>query len=125
MGSAASGDQLAGNPYTDSDGDIHWNATTIYAEAANIALDTTTGTKIGTATTQKLGFFNATPVVQRTTYTQTYATAAKTVPAEVVAITGGESPTEAEHNLVVADVLALKKLINALIDDLQALGLVA
>ena len=35
------------------------------ADAANIALDTTTGTKIGTATTQKLGFFNATPVVQQ------------------------------------------------------------
>lgn len=30
----------------------------------NIATDTTTGTKIGTATGQKLGFFNATPVVQ-------------------------------------------------------------
>lgn len=33
--------------------------------AVNIITDTTTGTKIGTATTQKLGFFNATPVVQR------------------------------------------------------------
>lgn len=33
-------------------------------EAANIAVGTTTGTKIGTATTQKLGFFNATPIVQ-------------------------------------------------------------
>lgn len=33
-------------------------------EAKNIALGTTTGTKIGTATTQKLGFWNATPVVQ-------------------------------------------------------------
>lgn len=30
----------------------------------NIQSDATTGTKIGTATTQKLGFFNATPVVQ-------------------------------------------------------------
>ncbi len=30
----------------------------------NIVTDTSTGTKIGTATTQKLGFFNATPVVQ-------------------------------------------------------------
>jgi hypothetical protein len=57
------------------------------------------------------------------TYTQTYSTAARTVPAEVAAITGGESPTEAEHNALVADVLALKKLINALIDDLQAYGL--
>ena len=31
----------------------------------NIVLGTATGTKIGTAITQKLGFFNATPVVQR------------------------------------------------------------
>ena len=31
----------------------------------NIVTDTTTGTKIGTATSQKLGFFNATPVVQQ------------------------------------------------------------
>jgi hypothetical protein len=34
--------------------------------ARNIITDTTTGLKIGTATTQKLGFFNATPVVRRT-----------------------------------------------------------
>ena len=34
------------------------------SESANIVLGTTTGTKIGTATTQKLGFYNATPIVQ-------------------------------------------------------------
>jgi hypothetical protein len=34
------------------------------ADAGNITVGTTTGTKIGTATTQKLGFYNATPVVQ-------------------------------------------------------------
>lgn len=39
------------------------------AEAADFVLGTTTGTKIGTATTQKLGFFNATPVVQQATIT--------------------------------------------------------
>ena len=33
-------------------------------EGANIALGTATGSKIGTATNQKLGFYNATPVVQ-------------------------------------------------------------
>lgn len=33
--------------------------------AVNLITDTTTGMKIGTATTQKLGFFNATPVVQQ------------------------------------------------------------
>lgn len=34
------------------------------ADAGNITVGTTTGTKIGTATTQKIGFYNATPVVQ-------------------------------------------------------------
>ena len=33
-------------------------------EAKDVTLGTTTGTKIGTATTEKLGFYNATPVVQ-------------------------------------------------------------
>ena len=35
------------------------------SNASNIILNTDTGTKIGTATNQKLGFFNATPVEQR------------------------------------------------------------
>jgi len=37
------------------------------AEGINLAAGTTTGTKIGTATNQKLGFWNATPVIQQTT----------------------------------------------------------
>lgn len=36
-------------------------------DARNIILGTTTGTKLGTATTQKLSFWNATPIVQPTT----------------------------------------------------------
>jgi hypothetical protein len=36
------------------------------SDGGNVVLGTTTGTKIGTATTQKLGFYNATPVVQPT-----------------------------------------------------------
>jgi hypothetical protein len=36
-------------------------------DAVDIATGTTTGTKIGTATTQKLGFWDKTPVVQPTT----------------------------------------------------------
>lgn len=35
-------------------------------DATNIVLNTTTGTKIGTATSQKLAFFNSTPIVQPT-----------------------------------------------------------
>lgn len=35
-----------------------------FSDMVNIRLSTGTGTKIGTATNQKLGFFNATPVDQ-------------------------------------------------------------
>jgi len=42
---------------------------TLTALATSIITDTTTGLKIGTGTTQKLGFFNATPVVQPTATT--------------------------------------------------------
>jgi len=58
------------------------------ADAQDLALGSTTGTKIGTATTQKLGFFNKTPVVQpaailtppapSVTYIQAEAAAMKT-----------------------------------------------
>jgi hypothetical protein len=37
------------------------------SDAKNIVLNTTTGTKIGTGTTQKLAFWNKTPIVQPTT----------------------------------------------------------
>jgi hypothetical protein len=40
-------------------------------DANNFVLGTTTGTKIGTATTQKLAFFNATPIVQPSAVTTT------------------------------------------------------
>ena len=35
------------------------------SDGRNIQVGLTTGTKIGTATTQKIGFFNAPPVVQQ------------------------------------------------------------
>ena len=38
-----------------------------YADAINLIFNGTTGTKIGTATTQKIGFWNAAPIVQPTT----------------------------------------------------------
>jgi hypothetical protein len=50
-------------------GDLSCGALTLNgnldASTRDIVTDTTTGTKIGTGTTQKLGFFNATPVVQQ------------------------------------------------------------
>jgi hypothetical protein len=50
-------------------GTIGLGNTITIANAKNIVLSTTTGTKIGTGTTQKLGFYNATPVVQQTATT--------------------------------------------------------
>jgi hypothetical protein len=42
---------------------------TTWGDAVNMVFNTTNGTKIGTATTQKIGFWNATPQVQPTTAT--------------------------------------------------------
>ncbi len=41
------------------------NATLTFADKLDIVLNATTGTKIGTATTQKLSFYNSTPVIQQ------------------------------------------------------------
>lgn len=45
-------------------GEKTFDADVILADASNIVLDTTTGTKIGTSTAQKLGLWNATPIPQ-------------------------------------------------------------
>jgi hypothetical protein len=69
-------------PTSPNDGDIWFDGTKLslrissttnaiitenIPDAINISVGTTTGTKIGTATTQKLSFWNATPIVQPTT----------------------------------------------------------
>jgi hypothetical protein len=41
-----------------------------FADGVNITLGSSTGTKIGTSTSQKLGFWNATPIVQPTAAAQ-------------------------------------------------------
>lgn len=70
-----------------------------FQDGANIAINTTTGTKIGTGNTQKIGFFNATPVIQ---------------PLGVSDATGGATvDTEA------------RSAINDLLARLRALGIIA
>jgi hypothetical protein len=76
------------------------------ADGASIIVGSTNGLKIGTAITQKLGFFNATPVVQSAAYTVTNVTTDRTYNAN--------SYTMDE----IADVLG------TLITDLKALGLI-
>jgi hypothetical protein len=85
-----------------------------------------------------VGFYGTTPAAQPGAYTQTYSTPARVVPAATataVATTAAtnSSPygfTQAQADALVAavnalivDVLALRKVNNALIDDLQSVGL--
>lgn len=111
------------------------------SDAVDVVLATTTGTKIGTATSQKLGFWNATPADQPSAYTQTYSTANKThanltsaAVGTVAAATGAAqygytTPTQADAivtaiNALRDDVTDVKQLANSIIDDLQEIGLV-
>ena len=43
-------------------------------DANDISFGSTKGTRIGTTTTQKIGFFNKTPIIQQTTSSQTPST---------------------------------------------------
>lgn len=76
------------------------------ADAKNIILGTTTGTKIGTATTQKLGFFGKTPVVQPAAYT----------PTNVI--------TDRAYDANATTIDELADVLGTVIADLQLLGLV-
>ena len=91
-------------------------------------------------TVAKLGFFGAATVVQPTAYTQTYATASKTNPTATAANLATTASTQTtpwgfasqaqaddiatQANKMQTDYINLQKLVNSLIDDLQALGLV-
>ena len=117
-----------------------FNGSITIADNQSIILGSTNGTKIGTATTQKLGFYNATPAVQPTAYTQTFATADKThaartgVAVSTTAVTqtspfgyAGAAQGDAVAttiNQIIVDLADTAGVVNALVDDLQALGLV-
>lgn len=79
------------------------------SDGLNIVLNTTTGTKLGTATSQKLGLWNATPVVQpSTTGTATGFTAGGgTAVTDASTFTGGTGSTAYRISDIV---LALKQI---------------
>jgi hypothetical protein len=116
-------------------------ATSIFL-GGNLITDTSTGMKIGTGTTQKLGFWNATPVVRPSAFTQTFATAARTVNAytsdpESSAYTGIDNAQAGTVYAKLTDLNSLRtayetlramaenmqQVVNALIDDHQSIGL--
>mgnify|MGYP000847396002 FL=1 len=100
-------------------------ATLTLADALNIAVNTTTGTKIGTATTQKLGFYNATPVVQPAaiadlTVTATTGTLPTATGSQVIA--DAATPTNAE---LLKYCVELEAKLELALARLRSLGLIA
>ena len=112
------------------------------ADGADVALGETSGTRIGTSATQKLGFWNASPVAQPGSYVQNYATAGRTLNAYTAApastayagLASGEtgSPYAAATDLnnirVAYENLRIfsentTQVLNALINDLKSMGL--
>jgi hypothetical protein len=114
-----------------------WSNTTFtIADANDIAVGTTTGTKIGTATTQKLGFWNVAPVIQPASADQAALGAVTTVgtntgtPGAGLSLIGDTSTTDQSAALM-NDLAALREdlaaaytLINQLRTNLVAVGLI-
>lgn len=122
---------------------------TTWSNGEHLIFGTSSGSKIGTGTTQKIGFWNATPVVRPSAYTQTYSTADKTHAAKTAsALTnntgvlpyttiGPASGTYSASNInsmisglvdminrLRVDHLDLAQFTNSIVDDLQTIGLV-
>jgi hypothetical protein len=113
-------------------GTVKVNSNLEIADAKDIVLATGTGTKIGTATTQKLGFFGADPVVQQTELTDELTTITHTAPGtpdyaiqNLVAATGYGFVTEDEGNTVLSVIANLQARVNELETKLVALGFLA
>ncbi len=119
------------------------SSTLTMADAQNIVLNTTTGTKLGTAVGQKLGFWNATPVIQQASANQA-ALAALTSATLTDSTTGTANTTVmdvtashdqailnsnfadliAQVNALRADLVATQTLVTALRAALVATGIV-
>lgn len=98
----------------------------------DIILGTTTGTKIGTSTSQKLGFFNVTPVVQPTALTSPLTQITHTAPGtpdyaiqDMTTTTPYGFVTQDEANTVLSVILNLQTRVDELETKQQALGVIA
>jgi len=91
----------------------NFNRSIAWGDGNNMVLGTTAGTKIGTATDQLLGFYNATPVNQPATVTDP----------SVSTVTDN---TETTNNTTINNnFTSLDNKVEDIIDRLQELGLVA
>lgn len=91
------------------------------ADAANVAVGTTTGTKIATAASQKLGFYGATPVVQPSGSAQAALTDSTTGTAGTTLANVGTSFSQSTLNNNFA---SLANLVNAIRSALVAEGII-
>ena len=95
------------------------------ADGVNFAFNTSTGTKFGTATTQKLAFFNATPVVQQSAIADITVTASSgTLPTANGSITVANAASATTTELLEFCVELESKLESALA-VLRTFGLIA
>jgi len=111
-------------------------------DGADVALGTTAGTRLGASTSQKLGFWGATPVAQPGSYVQTYSTSTRTLgpytPAATATAYAGLASGQAGTPYAQAnDLNSLRtayenlrvfaensaQVLNALVNDLRAMGL--
>ena len=79
----------------------------------DLIIGTSTGTKIGTAATQKIGFFNATPVVQQSGT------------GETTGFTGGSGTTARDDSTFTGNVGSTAYRINDIVKALKNLGILA
>ena len=100
--------------------------------AKNFITDTTTGTKIGTATTQKLGFWNKAPVVQPTALTTQLTTITCSAPgtpdyaiADLTQVTPYGFASLDEGQSVLKVIANLQTRVSELETKLQSVGLIA
>jgi len=96
-----------------------------FGDAVDVVLNTSTGTKIGTATTQKLAFFNATPVVQQSAIADiTVSASSGTLPTANGSITVSDAASATTTELLEFCVELESKLESALA-ILRTFGLIA
>lgn len=91
----------------------------VFADAKNVILNSTTGTKIGTAATQKLGFWGVAPIVQPSSANQAALVDSTTGSADGTVVDVGAVFSQSAINNNFADVI---RLVNQLRADLVASG---
>lgn len=115
---------------------VRWEGNTMtFKDAIDIAFNGTTGTKLGTTTSQKIGFWNATPIVRPAALTAQLTSITHTAPGtpdyaiqDLVDSSGGATfgfATKDEGNTVLSVILNLQTRVAQLETKLQAIGLIA